>query len=658
MPENSLLISGFLAQYACQAIIALFMGSVFLTLSRWKDRPVIRWWVLGWFALAAYLFCAVVGLQLRDVPSWSVGRIVLGTVTLSAAILQGYFFLGGWLAERSGKMVAYRKLALRALLVVAICVPISVLIHLPTIPMEWRMLLKVQARSLLLGAVFLYIGVSSYRNVAIIRSIRLWLSAGMTVFGLRYLAFALIPTSPGVEAFEREFVLQFIDLALHMVVGTSMALLVCFDYVRIAARQSQELERRASMLAEQDQRLDQKRRLEAIGRMAAGVAHDFNNLLTVVYSWTDILRHDANLDKAGIEGVNAIEKAAKQAGAISQKLMLFGRRKTLQPTMESPADLVAASCELVPNLDSRVLEVDVPDSLPMIRIDRAQFIAALQNVLINAVEATLTGGNIKVSGGVETLPEDDGGDQQLPPGEYLRLAVEDDGAGISAEALEHLFEPFFTTKRKGNGLGLASALGFARQSGGGLVAESVAGKGASLIFLVPVAMSPEGEPQIDLPRPPELRAPAPRPKHALVVDDEAAIARFVGRILSRADYQITSTGDPEHAKLLALELGDRLDVVVTDVRMPGMTGPELVSHLRSSRPDIGVVFVTGYADEAELSGISGDVEPTVLQKPVSEESLLEAVHQQVTACQRVTRTPRPGTGAEGPDSGSPVCRGL
>lgn len=632
MPSSSLLTDGFLAHYACQSVICAFIATLLAALSRLQPTGLMRWWSISWAAHAAYIACAGLSLHLVLAGASETGpsRLLTGSVAMTSAGVHIYTLLAGWITERSGVNSWSRgHLAKLLFYAAAAGVAVTLLLHFVAAS-ETRFVVKVCVRGLLVAGVYVWIGVAVLRRIALIPLIRIWLGLGLIAFGLKQCQQAYTTFfHQGMISYETEYLLQFVDLALHTVIAAPMLLWVCLRFADRSALQRRELERRAAMLAEQDIQLARRQRMSAIGRMAAGVAHDFNNVLSVIQSWTDILRHDAELDELGEEGVEEIDAAARQAGAISQQLMLFGGKQVMQTALISVREALEEAGRRVPQLGTRSFRIEAPESLPLIRGDRAMLVTALQNLLINAVDATANSGHIALTARQRILTDDDGQRLQLAAGEFVEILLTDDGEGIPDDVMQKIFDPFFTTKEDGNGLGLPSVHGFVSQSGGAMDIRSEPGRGTRIQMLLPVASQDAQRVDLALPTV-EIARPAAGVDalKVLVVDDERSIASHNARVLQREGYEVESFTCPEAALAAARELGDRLSVLVTDVRMPGLSGVELVTQLQESNPSMRVVFLTGYAVDVESLDLALPAPPTVLQKPVSNGALVEAVRAQ------------------------------
>ena len=388
--------------------------------------------------------------------------------------------------------------------------------------------------------------------------------------------------------------------------------------------QWREIGERKRMEAE----LHRRQRLEAVGRLAGGIAHDFNNLLVVILSYADLLDKDlmaARLpEKAG--HAKEIVAAANRAAALTRELLSFSRGQPIQPR---PTDLV----ELLENMGvmlKRLIREDIeftltlPASQVVARVDPSQIERMIVNLVANARDAMSDGGRLHVH--LESSLDrgnDSRNDAQMSP--HALITVSDSGKGMTPDQIERAFEPFYTTKRvgAGTGLGLATVRSIADQCGGSASIESTPGQGSAVTVTIPLsaeAPAPKKDPDLTLPdtKGDEL---------VLVVEDEATILRLVKKALVRDGYQVLTAGDGSEALEVANREEARIDLVISDIVMPRLSGPNLVEELRKSRPELSVIFMSGYADEDSLNG--GVLEPSVevLEKPFSTNVLLALVRR-------------------------------
>ncbi len=388
----------------------------------------------------------------------------------------------------------------------------------------------------------------------------------------------------------------------------------------------------ATALKTLEAQFTQSQKMQAIGQLAGGIAHDFNNLLTAISGHCDLLllRHTAaDPDYADLV---QIHQNANRAAALVGQLLAFSRKQTLRPER---IDLQDALSEMVHLLNRLVGEkvrlrlAHAPD-LGMIRADRRQLEQVLMNLVVNARDAMPEGGTIRVATERVTLREDLTRNRAVvPAGDYAMIRVQDTGTGIAPENLERVFEPFFTTKGvgEGTGLGLSTVYGIVKQSGGFIFVDSVPGEGTEFQIYFPLRA---GEAE-DAPAPPAPARLASRPGEGVVllVEDEAPVRAFASRALRMRGWTVIEAENAEEA-LKALENPDvDVDVFVTDVVMPGMDGPTWVRQALQERPDVRVVFVSGYAEDA-LTDRRDDIRNAVfLQKPFSLNDLTATVQRQL-----------------------------
>jgi PAS domain S-box-containing protein len=366
-------------------------------------------------------------------------------------------------------------------------------------------------------------------------------------------------------------------------------------------------------------RLNQAERLEAVGQLAGGVAHDFNNVLLVIRGYTSVLRSGLE-DPQQLADVEEIAKAADRAASLTRQLLAFGRRQMLQPKLIGVGDVVSDLESLlrrtIPENVELALELD--DDVPAVLADPAQLEQILANLVVNARDAMSAGGTLAVS--VRRVDFDEPDSEVSPPlaaGAYVALDVTDSGTGIPDEVLPHLFEPFFTTKEEGvgTGLGLSTVYGIVVQSGGGIRVRTRLGEGTSVTAYLPAAAAeaPSGAP---------ADAPMRGDETILLVEDEDPVRELVRRVLAAAGYRVLTASQPSEAeRLLAVEAD--VDLLLTDIVMPEMSGHELAARVRRSRPEIRTLFMSGYMDAPSAS----DVDGRLLKKPFAPTELAAAVRR-------------------------------
>jgi PAS domain S-box-containing protein len=365
--------------------------------------------------------------------------------------------------------------------------------------------------------------------------------------------------------------------------------------------------------------LTQSQKLEAIGQLTGGVAHDFNNLLTVIIGALDVLERNPDDQSRRDRMLAAAQSAARRGEKLTQHLLAFARRQPLNPEICRIDAMVAESESLLRRAVAEGVDLvlDLKAGGRTTLTDSGQFEAALLNLVVNARDATPSGGKITVSSRGVDLADPQG---ELPAGRYLRVAVADTGAGMDAETLERAFEPFYTTKPvgKGTGLGLSQVYGFVRQSGGEVTIESELGQGTTVAMLLPVreAFSPV---EVLAVRPPATRATS----HVLLVEDDAEVGDLVAAMIDELGHMVSRASNADEA--LALARADpTLGLVITDVIMPGgKSGVDLAVILASERPELPILLSSGYTGQ-ELGRAQETAWP-LLRKPYALDALAQAM---------------------------------
>ena len=375
--------------------------------------------------------------------------------------------------------------------------------------------------------------------------------------------------------------------------------------------------------------LRRAQRLEALGRLAGGIAHDFNNMLTVIDGFATIAGMHMP-PGAGVEALDQVRGAAARGQQLTQRLLAFARSQSSEPTSLLVHDVFEALLPSLRRLAGDGVQVTLDAApVPPVRADRAQLEQVLVNLVVNARDACSDGGDITIAvrpERVEALVPDG-----PAPGDHVRIDVTDTGGGMAAETLERIFEPFFTTKNSelrgsGTGLGLASVHGSVAQAGGHIAVESAPGAGARFTIRLPVDPDPVSPPAPDLP----AAVPARGSERILVCEDEPQVLALVRRILEDAGYDVTGTQDPAEALDLAVTAAEPFDLLVSDVLMPGMSGPDLAERLRDERPGVPVLFMSGYAAES-FEGSDWLRRSVLVSKPFAREQLLDAVRTELDA---------------------------
>jgi PAS domain S-box-containing protein len=379
--------------------------------------------------------------------------------------------------------------------------------------------------------------------------------------------------------------------------------------------------------------LQQAQRLESLGQLAGGVAHDFNNLLAVILNYADFVL-DALPDQVPqdwsqtVEGIRAdlgaIRQAGEAAAALTRQLLIFGRRDIVQARVLDLAEVVTRVEPLLRRTlgEHIALRFSLPADLRPIRADAGRLEQVLVNLAVNARDALGAGGTLTVSAENVDLDREEAAQCGLATGCYVRLEVADTGVGMTPAVAERAFEPFFTTKPKGHGtgLGLATVFGIVTEAGGHVSIDSVAGRGTTIRAHLPaVAAEAPGEDETD-----HDEIPISRLATVLVVEDEDPVREVARRILTGEGYDVLCAADPLDALRLCQDDECTIDLVLTDVVMPGFSGPELVEKVRRIRPEIRALYMSGYP-EGLLDRHRFEEEVEVIGKPFTADSLLRMV---------------------------------
>jgi len=378
-----------------------------------------------------------------------------------------------------------------------------------------------------------------------------------------------------------------------------------------------------------EQQLRQAQKMEAVGRLAGGIAHDFNNILTAITGYADLLLEDLAASDPRRDDAVEIRKAADRAAGLTRQLLAFSRQQVLQPRV---LDLNALVSELEKML-RRLLGEDVAlatrldPTLAHVRADPGQLEQVVMNLAVNARDAMPEGGKLTIETANIELDDVYARDHYpARPGAYAMLAVSDTGTGMTNEVKAHLFEPFFTTKEKGKGtgLGLATVYGIVKQSGGYIWAYSERGHGTSFkIYLPRVTETTDGVPE----RTQQRARPAHGTETVLVAEDEAPVRTVARQVLERHGYTVLEAPSAEAALDIVARYSGPVHLLLTDVIMPGMSGPDLAKRLAALRPEVRVVYMSGYTDDAIVR--HGMLEPGVVyvQKPFTPDALARKIRE-------------------------------
>ena len=372
----------------------------------------------------------------------------------------------------------------------------------------------------------------------------------------------------------------------------------------------------------------QAQRMEAVGQLAGGVAHDFNNLLGVILGYTGLLLDRMSVDDPQRKDIEQVEKAGNRAALLTRQLLAFSRKQVLQPKVLDLNAVVAGAEKLLQRLIGEDVEllVRLAPGLGQVKADPGQLEQIIMNLAVNARDAMPSGGKLTIETSNVNLDETYAIQHYSTlPGPHVMLAVTDNGCGMDSKTKAHIFEPFFTTKEfgKGTGLGLSTVFGIVQQSGGYLWVYSEPGIGTSFKIYLPCVGSPAAS---DVPA--DSAEPAARGFNTiLIVEDEADLLEVTHRSLAEVGYSIIAAHSPAEAIVLSGNHPGPIHLMVTDVIMPGMSGGQLATHLCALRPEMKVLFVSGYTDDTIVR--HGVLEPGLafLQKPFSPKTLTRKVRE-------------------------------
>lgn len=369
-----------------------------------------------------------------------------------------------------------------------------------------------------------------------------------------------------------------------------------------------------------EQQFAQGQKMQAVGQLAGGVAHDFNNVLTAIIGFADLLLLKHKPGDPSFSDLMSIKNSANRAAGLTRQLLAFSRRQTLRPqVLEIPGHLDDLTV-LLKRLIGEQVTLSIAHQQPVwpVRADLVQLEQVVVNLVVNARDAMPNGGAITIRTRNVTAAEASTYTYVgMPPADYVLIEVEDTGTGMPPEIMEKIFEPFFSTKElgKGTGLGLSTVYGIIKQTGGFIYPESVVGKGTIFRIFLPRHVPAEGEvPQKEAERPVQDLTGHER---ILIVEDEDSVRAFSARALRTTGYEVFEAASGDEALEVLADLDFAIDLMISDVVMPEMDGPTLLGHVRDKRPDLKVIFVSGYAEENVRQDIADDLSVEFLPKPYS-----------------------------------------
>jgi PAS domain S-box-containing protein len=389
----------------------------------------------------------------------------------------------------------------------------------------------------------------------------------------------------------------------------------------------------ATEFRELETQLRHAQKMEAVGRLAGGIAHDFNNILTAISGHTELVLADLPAHDPLRADMDEIRKSSDRAASLTRQLLAFSRKQVLRPELLDLGTVVTDMERMLRRVLTEEIELETaaPAGLGYVEADRGQLEQVLLNLAVNARDAMTGCGRLRIDLRNLTLTRPTTHDHvQLPAGEYIVLAVHDTGSGIPPDVLPRIFEPFFTTKEagKGTGLGLATVYGIVRQSGGCVRVRTEVGRGTSFEIQLPIASTSPGE------------APArsvERARHGtetiMLVEDEAPVRELANRLLRRYGYTVIEAANGGEALLLGRTRAGSIDLLLTDVVMPHMSGKELADEMRRLNPGMKVLFMSGYPGEAVAGKGVLEIGAPLLQKPFTATSIARIVRETLDAGQ-------------------------
>ncbi len=375
----------------------------------------------------------------------------------------------------------------------------------------------------------------------------------------------------------------------------------------------------------------QSQKMQSVGQLAGGMAHDFNNLLTVIIGNCEFLlmRHQAG--DPSFKEINEVHQNALRAASLISGLLAFSRKQTMQPKVLALGDVVGELAQMLRRLvgEGITLTVEREPDLWAVHADEAQLQNAIINLVVNARDAMPSGGTVTIRTANQTLnAASTMGTAIMSAGDYVRINVSDTGTGMSKEIQSKIFDPFFTTKPvgQGTGLGLATVYGIVKQSGGFIDVESELGKGTTFKIYLP-RRKVEAADAAAVETPPAVARDVTGQDTILLVEDEEAVRSFAARALRMRGYNVLEAGGGEEALEIVKNDANKIDLVITDVVMPNMDGPTMVRHVKALKPDLAVIFMSGYAEEAFRRSDQSSEDIHFLPKPFGLKQLAAKVKE-------------------------------
>jgi signal transduction histidine kinase/CheY-like chemotaxis protein len=425
---------------------------------------------------------------------------------------------------------------------------------------------------------------------------------------------------------------QVVGLVVPLLILSYVAYKEASSRLEEAKHHVEETERLYEEARQRDDMLRQAQKLEAIGRLAGGVAHDFNNVLTAISGYGELVLDQCDADDPRHADVEEILKAAGRAASLTRQLLAFSRRQVIVPQVLAVERIVAGTEQMLRRLigeDIRLTRT-TGAAVGLVRADPGQIEQVLLNLAVNARDAMPNGGSLEIALAASTV--DEAFASRHPPlkaGAYVRLSMTDTGCGMTEEVRAHIFEPFFTTKPEalGTGLGLATVYGIVEQSGGAIEVDTEEGRGTTFHLYLPQV---HGVREVSPTRTPRAAPVARASATILLVEDDASVATLVSNWLKKAGFTVLQAMNAGAAIEIARSYPESIDLLLTDVVMPGLNGRELAERVTGMRGDIRVLYMSGYPDDAILLRGVRTTAVQFLQKPFSFEVLADKIHEVLT----------------------------
>jgi len=376
-----------------------------------------------------------------------------------------------------------------------------------------------------------------------------------------------------------------------------------------------------------EDQLRQAQKMEAVGHLAGGIAHEFNNYLAIIMGYTELLEHETAGNESLRPSLLEIKDASQKVASLTRQLLAFSRKQVIEPREVDVNSVVWETHKLLRRLIPVTIDLipKLQGDLGKVKADPAQVQQILMNLVLNARDSMPAGGKIVIETAEVELDEEYASRQlEVHPGHYVMLSVVDSGVGMDQETLSHIFEPFYTTKEegKGTGLGLSTTYGIVKQSGGHITVASVPGKGSSFCIYLPKLAE-----HVALPQAPEARPSQSGRQTLLVVEDESALRKLMTKVLEAEGFRVVEAKDGEQAAEICRSWAEPIDLVVSDLAMPKLTGLQLREVVAALRPTVKFLLISGYAEDVVEDPTILRTDTNFLEKPFLPDELVRKVRQ-------------------------------